>query len=489
MDDYDYRTAGWGTTTDEYDPQLITNGLRDTSITPTEELGGSTVWDDVQHSYPQTDPLTSAMESDDVETESPAAHPPTSNLSSIKNAQLYTELGSQETGNRIFTSVSVSDPRKETVKDVHISYQITTMCGVSSLGAPTFTVRRRYQDFAWLHSVLAVEYPQCIISPPPEKYRMGYLTGNRFDDEFIEKRRAGLERFIRRIARHPLLQLNEHVKQFLTTPNLANIPDRDTLLDSLGDSILNAFSKLKNPDQRFIDIKETTEKLEENLLAIEKVYQKMTKREMELQDDNTIFSKSIVDLASIETGMAEQLNGFANTINQATELMKEKTYSDEHAFVTQLREYVVYCQSVKNILRLRDQKQIDYEVLQFYLQQQQEEQKRLQDTRGATGLTSYIKGKYEEMKGVDMEQARQQKLLRLEKRIDELQVAVNETHDVSLLFSREVIREFNNFQTDKATDMKEFLQQYAESQAEFYRKSATLWDDLVPLLEQLDVDD
>jgi sorting nexin-4 len=44
----------------------------------------------------------------------------------------------------------------------------------------------------------------------------------------------------------------------------------------------------------------------------------------------------------------------------------------------------------------------------------------LQGTRGPSGITSYIKGKYEEMKGVDMEQARQQKLQRLEKRIDEV---------------------------------------------------------------------
>jgi sorting nexin-4 len=58
------------------------------------------------------------------------------------------------------------------------------------------------------------------------------------------------------------------------------VPERDTLLDSLGDSILNAFSKLRNPDQRFIDIKESTEKLEENLLVIEKIYQKMTKHEI-----------------------------------------------------------------------------------------------------------------------------------------------------------------------------------------------------------------
>ncbi|RKP10908.1 hypothetical protein THASP1DRAFT_12213, partial [Thamnocephalis sphaerospora] len=388
---------------------------------------------------------------------------------------------------------NVTEPRKETTKDAHISYLVTTTCGVSSLGAPQFTVRRRYQDFSWLYTVLTAEFPQCIIAPPPEKHRIGYITGDRFGDEFIEKRRAGLERFIRRIARHPLLQLNEHVKLFLTEPRLLhvepNVPERDTLLDNIGDSILNAFSRIKHPDKRFIDVKETVEKFEDNLNAVERVYQKMTRREIELHDDYLKFAKSVADLAQIETGMSDQFKQFADTIEQFTAEMQRKTYTDEHSFVAQLREHMVYCQSVKGVLKLRDQKQVDYEELAEYLHQQQDERNKLQDARGPTGLTSFIKGKYDEMKGVDAESARRQKIDRLEEHIDELQNAVNETHDVSTLFSREVLREFNNFQTGKTLELKEFLSEYAESQADFYRKSASLWEDLIPALERLEVDD
>jgi sorting nexin-4 len=36
-------------------------------------------------------------------------------------------------------------------------------------------VRRRYQDFVWLHTTLSLEYPACIVPPLPEKHRLGNM--------------------------------------------------------------------------------------------------------------------------------------------------------------------------------------------------------------------------------------------------------------------------------------------------------------------------
>jgi sorting nexin-4 len=72
-------------------------------------------------------------------------------------------------------------------------------------------VRRRYQDFVWLHTTLSLEYPACIVPPLPEKHRLGwlaykhmisfyllfflhnfihteYIKGDRFSSEFITRR-------------------------------------------------------------------------------------------------------------------------------------------------------------------------------------------------------------------------------------------------------------------------------------------------------------
>jgi sorting nexin-4 len=47
----------------------------------------------------------------------------------------------------------------------------------------------------------------------------------------------------------------------------------------LGDVILNAFSKIKKPDERFVEIKENIDKIEENLQTIERLYFKIIRRQ------------------------------------------------------------------------------------------------------------------------------------------------------------------------------------------------------------------
>lgn len=51
------------------------------------------------------------------------------------------------------------------------------------------------------------------------------------------------------------------------------------MLDTFSDSLLNAFSKIKNADERFVHMKEQLDKLEENLTLIEKTLNRTNKRQ------------------------------------------------------------------------------------------------------------------------------------------------------------------------------------------------------------------
>ena len=53
----------------------------------------------------------------------------------------------------------------------------------------------------------------------------------------------------------------------------------DGVFENLGDALLNAFSKVRKPDERFIEIKENIDKFEENLQTIERLYFKIIKRQ------------------------------------------------------------------------------------------------------------------------------------------------------------------------------------------------------------------
>lgn len=141
---------------------------------------------------------------------------------------------SVEDAAKVSFHITVGDPHK--VGDLtssHIVYSVRTKvrhslsphsssstCNGGTNGAlqttskgykqPEFEVKRRYRDFLWLYNTLHGNCPGVIIPPPPEKQAVG-----RFETNFVESRRAALERMLNRIAGHPTLQHDPDLKLFL----------------------------------------------------------------------------------------------------------------------------------------------------------------------------------------------------------------------------------------------------------------------------------
>lgn len=99
-----------------------------------------------------------------------------------------------------------------------------------------FVVTRRFSDFLGLHDKLTEKYLKVgrIIPPAPEKSVIGnakikmssgqtdggggggggaFVIGN--GNDFIERRRSALERYLRRTADHPVLILDPDFREFL----------------------------------------------------------------------------------------------------------------------------------------------------------------------------------------------------------------------------------------------------------------------------------
>ncbi|KAF9084565.1 hypothetical protein BGX29_007669 [Mortierella sp. GBA35] len=106
--------------------------------------------------------------------------------------------------------VRVHDPetkRKMVGMQEYTLFQVTSTFteGVS------VTVERRYSQFEWLYEHLVNKFGAIIFPPLPEKQYSG-----RFSDEFIEKRRRALERFLNRLVRHPVLRYSDLLTHFLS---------------------------------------------------------------------------------------------------------------------------------------------------------------------------------------------------------------------------------------------------------------------------------
>ncbi|KXN70470.1 putative lipid binding protein [Conidiobolus coronatus NRRL 28638] len=381
--------------------------------------------------------------------------------------------------------VRILEPKKsgEGTSDVHVSYLIQTETELPNFSAPEVSVRRRFHDFAWLHDDLLQNFPASIVPPLPENITLlifkiitEYLTGDRFSDEFIEKRRASLERFLSRIVRHPTLQKTSYVQKFLdsndwNTDSMSKAKG-EGILENLSDSLINSFSKIKNPDQRFIDIKDQIDKFEDNLNSADKLHLKINKRQADLEAEYKEFGQSLSSLGQLESGMTSTLEKFTNACNDYSQFWSDSTKEEDLKYLSIVREYLAYCQVAKAALKLRDQKQVDFEELSEYLQAQLNEREKIRTTGRGGGLSSFLKDTYDGIKGIDHEVTKQDRLSKCEEKINELEDAVHVSGEVSNAFSNELVKEYKYFQINKTADFKNSLNDLADTKINFFKKAS-----------------
>lgn len=91
-----------------------------------------------------------------------------------------------------------------------------------------------------------------------------------------------LQRFLERLARHPVLCRAKLLRNFIESSewkvdmhtHLAHPPIPEapaSLLEMASDTLLNAFSKVRKPDERFVEVKEGLDRFEERMMAIERI--------------------------------------------------------------------------------------------------------------------------------------------------------------------------------------------------------------------------
>ncbi|KOS21622.1 Sorting nexin-4 [Escovopsis weberi] len=396
---------------------------------------------------------------------------------------------------------TVSSPIKENdgTKDAFVSYLITTHSTFPSFQKETTTVRRRFTDFAFLFKQLMRDYPACAVPPVPDKQRMEYVRGDRFGPDFTARRAHSLQRFLVRLSLHPVLRRSTILHHFLESPDwnatmrsrasrgsIASDPGGPGgVFDNFADTFINAFTKVHRPDRRFIEVKDKSDKLDEDLNHIEKVIARVARRETDLEADLRDLAEQFQRLITLEPGIEPQVHAFSASVEDSAaslRLLKDVTDQD---YLGSLRDLQAYSVALKNLLRAREQKQLDYEQLTEYLNKSTAERDTLQAGHAApSGPGSFLRAKIEDVRGVDHEQARRERQRKLEMRVDELTTEVERARQTSDLFDDEVIREVADFERIKRIEMKAQLGGLADAHIKFYGGVAELWESYIMEMEK-----
>jgi sorting nexin-1/2 len=154
-----------------------------------------------------------------------------------------------------FVEISVSEPQK--VGDgmsSYIAYKVSTRTNIGKFKKREFSTIRRFSDFLGLHDILADKYLRLgrIVPPAPSKNIIGTTKvkmsqppnepGTGVNMEWIENRRASLERFLNRTAQHPILCVDTNFINFLESDQ--ELPRSVNTAALSGAGVMRLFNKV-----------------------------------------------------------------------------------------------------------------------------------------------------------------------------------------------------------------------------------------------------
>ncbi|EEY15843.1 sorting nexin-3 [Verticillium alfalfae VaMs.102] len=98
-----------------------------------------------------------------------------------------------------FLEIEVRNPRTHGMgRSMYTDYEILCRTNIPAFKLRASSVRRRYSDFEYFRDILERESARVTIPPLP-----GKVFTNRFSDDVIEGRRAGLEKFLKIVVGPP----------------------------------------------------------------------------------------------------------------------------------------------------------------------------------------------------------------------------------------------------------------------------------------------
>ncbi|XP_026431909.1 sorting nexin 2B-like [Papaver somniferum] len=123
--------------------------------------------------------------------------------------------------NTNYLKISVSNPQNETETTnslvpgggSYVTYQINTTTNLPEYRGSEFSVRRRFRDVVTLSDRLADGYRGYLIPPRPDKSVVESRVMEK--EEFMEQRRVALEKYLCRLAAHPVIRKSDELRVFL----------------------------------------------------------------------------------------------------------------------------------------------------------------------------------------------------------------------------------------------------------------------------------
>ncbi|XP_039289971.1 LOW QUALITY PROTEIN: sorting nexin-4 [Nilaparvata lugens] len=336
-------------------------------------------------------------------------------------------------------------------------------------------VWRRYTEFEQLRTYLETIYPWTIVPPLPEKratFTWENTPSDTFDPDFIDRRRAGLETFLHRVADHPVLCNDPLVVSFLQQEDSWNETIKETGYLQSAESKLKALSvsiRLRNPDKQFEEIKANAVDLQSNLSNVLDIRARLASRRFNMYKMHGAYGKVFSEWSAIEKDMGDGLQKaghFFDSIAAGIGIALEF----EELIADHLKEYLFFALSVQSVCERHEMLQLELEQAEDLVSSRISEKEKAQ--QGRSSLMSRLFG------SVDTEEVRDIKVGQIDQKIHEGEESVRELQLSLSEFSRNASKDIDYFNQRKVTDLKETFSIYVGMQIKMTRKILQTWTNI-----------
>ncbi|XP_016331388.1 sorting nexin-1-like [Sinocyclocheilus anshuiensis] len=402
----------------------------------------------------------------------PAA--PVASSSSKAPSKSLEELEEEESEDKFDLNISITNPEK--VGDgmnAYMAYKVSTQTSLTMFRSKTFTVRRRFSDFLGLFEKLSEKHSQngYLIPPPPEKSILGMTKvkvgkEDPSSAEFVERRRAALERYLQRVVSHPSLLQDPDVREFLEKEELPRAVSTQALsgagflkmLNKATDAVSKMTIKMNEQDVWFDEKIQDVENEEQHLRKLHVMVESLVNHRKELSGNTAVFAKSVAMLGSSEdnTALSRALSQLAEVEDRIEQLHQEQASNDFFTFSELLADYIRLLGAVRGCF---DQRMKAW-------QRWQDAENMLQKKREAEAKLLWAN------KPDKLQQAKDE-ITEWEAKVTQYE---REFERISATVRKEVIR----FDKEKARDFNRQVIKYLESLLHSQQQLIKYWDAFLP---------
>lgn len=254
---------------------------------------------------------------------------------------------------------------------------MTTKTNILKFKRKNSIVMRRFSDFLGMHDMLVEKYLRhgFIIPPAPRKNIIGSTkakmgsqpnieTGNGNALEWVENRRAALERYLNRTAHHPVLCADVAFINFLESdqelPRAVNTAALSgagvmRLFNKVGETVNKITYKMDENDLWFGDKIAEVEALDNNMQKLHSAIKALVTHRTELASLTGGVAKSAAMLSTCEehVGLSKALSQLADVEEKVEILRSEQSNSDLYIFSEMIKDYIGLFGAIKDVFHER----------------------------------------------------------------------------------------------------------------------------------------